>query len=186
MTDRTPPLFGLGTHSHGTFADSYRAWLIARNRRRKDARLPAMRWLSSMPAAVPAAEIYLLETVKLFVTLRPHLSPNATVVISDSPLLLMELPIQPLDWQPNGWSYRLQPVDYRAFEERRLRLAATPTPWTEIGPATIDRLGLMIDESAVGEVLTPLNSLLYQLDYTVRHRLQHHLGRYLRDRKSVV
>ena len=176
-------LFGLGTTSTGVFADQFRSWLRQRNRRRKvKTTLPTIAYVSAFKTSLPVADIYLFETVPTFISMRQHLPATAVAVIADSPLLLSEIPgLRPLDWVRDAWRFRITPVDYPDFETLRGTAGRHPHPerWQHLAPVGIDRLGLIIEETASGEMLTPVNSVMFQLNFIDRNIFRKALATYL-------
>ena len=175
-------LFGLGCTSLGAFTDDYRLWFKRRNKRRKNkAELPIMAYVPSFKATVKDADIYLMETVATFVSMRDKIPFDSAVVVSDSPLLLSELPgVKPLDWMKDAWKFRLNPVDFSQFETQRMAAFNAPEEiWVDATPTSLDRLGLIIDETASGTLLTPINSVMFQLNFMDRVIFRQALAKYL-------
>lgn len=175
-------LFGLGCTSLGAFTDDYRAWFKRRNKRRKNkAEMPLLAYVPAFKATVKEADIYLMETVATFVSMRDKIPFDSAVVVSDTPLLLSELPgMKPLDWLKDAWRFRLNAVDFSNFDMDRMAAFGAPEGiWADSTPTSLDRLGLIIDETASGTLLTPINSVMFQLNFMDRVIFRQAFAKYL-------
>lgn len=168
MSD-TSGVFTLGCSTLGEFADGYRAFLKKRDKKVTFFYIP-----DRFSTAVKTAnvDVYLVEGVATFANIKAKLPSTSVVVVADTPLLLTELPdAVPLDYDvANMLRMVLKPIKYAEFEAARLRhLRKAPDDYFVAHPVdVVDKLGLVIDKTAGGNILSPLNSITFQLTHSQR------------------
>lgn len=181
--NRPVGLFGIGCTSLGVFADDYRSFFRKRNsRRRNKLDMPSMLYVPVFKPGLKQCDIFLVETVATFIRIRDQIPNTSSVIISDSPLLLSELPgIKPLDWMKDVWRFKVYQIDYAYFESERNKASSNNNTdiWVNTIPESIDRLGLIIDETSSGSLLTPVNSVVFQLAFSDRVLFRRTLAEYL-------
>lgn len=171
------PLFGIGTTSTAAFSEAYRAMC---KKKGKKARIQYV--VDGFMKPVKNS-LYLVETISAFISIKDKIPDGSVAVISDSPLLLNEIPdIVPLDYdKANSWKFILHPVNYREFDSLRSKNEKKPVPdfFKACKLTSLDRIGFVIDQTASGVVLTPLNALIRMMGFSSRAELRGLIGSYL-------
>jgi hypothetical protein len=149
-------------------------------------RVGKIQYIPSTTTKIKSAELYFVETVKTFIAVQRELDPKAAVIISDSPMLLNELPdVIPVDWQKKeSWRFLFHPIDAASLASGIIKCIKREREFAEVIP--IDRIGLIIEEKGDGLFLKALVNFSYQLDNMQRVRVREEVARYLLQQITIV
>lgn len=174
----TPIIFGLGCTPLTVFSSAYFTWL-----KRKGLPAPSVIYVSpnanppkqtAQKGAPLSGRLVMVDGVATFFRARQGLRPQDRVVISDTPVLLSEVPgLQCLDWDsPVSYRFILKPFDPAKFHSMLQRAFKSnenihKTEWTEL-----DQIGLIIEDTAVGSIVAPIKAAQANISFEGRQKFR--------------
>ena len=180
MAATEPRFFGIGCTSLNAASSLYLKYLKCNG-----FPLPAAAYVGSSSSFKKSDKNRLLfvDGVSTLFQILPVLGEKDRVLVSDSPILLGEIPNTPiLDIEQNVnrlWSFAVKKFDARRFHQALVRSYRSPAPMSDLKWDRVEQLGLLVESMTSGVIATPYLNLLAQLPPTKRNLVRKKMSEWL-------